>query len=87
MSQTEYEKRAKDPCWQRNLGQELISLFPITSHDTSYLWRKEDGSYYWQHAWKKAEDDIFVDVNNLQLDMFGTPHLSDDWVRAELFGV
>ena len=79
---TEYEKRAKDPCWQHK--QTCIAMFPITSHDTSYLYRREDNTYYWQHCRKEAEDDLFVDANGLQLDMFGKPDLPIDWIRKEI---
>ena len=79
---TEYEKRALNPCWQHE--QEQIAVFTLDSHNTSYLYRREDGSYYWQHCRKEAEDDRFVDVNGLQLDLFGKPILSNDWIVKEI---
>ena len=78
----EYEKRALNPCWQHK--QECICMFPIDSHNTSYLYLREDGSYYWQHCRKEAEDDRFVDVNGLQLDLFGKPILSNDCILKEI---
>jgi len=51
---TEYEKRTLDPCWQHK--QTCVSIFIIDSHNTSYLYRREDNTYYWQHCRKKAED-------------------------------
>ena len=56
---TEYERRAEDPCWQHK--QECVAMFTIDSHNTSYLYRREDNTYYWQHCRKEAEDDLFVD--------------------------
>ena len=78
----EYERRAEDPCWQHK--QECIAMFTIDSHNTSYLYRREDNTYYWQHCRKEAEDDLFVDANGLQLDMFGKPDLPIDWIRKEI---
>ena len=75
---TEYEKRALDPCWQHK--QTCVAMFTIDSHNTSYLYRREDNTYYWQHCRKEAEDDLFVDVDGLQLDLFGDPILHNDWV-------
>ena len=43
---TEYEKRALNPCWQHK--QKCICMFTLDSHNTSYFYRKEDGTYYWQ---------------------------------------
>ena len=53
---TEYEKRAIDPCWQHK--QTCVAMFTIDSHNTSYLYRREDNTYYWQHCRKKAEDEM-----------------------------
>ena len=44
------------------------------------LYRREDNTYYWQHCRKEAEDDLFVDVDGLQLDLFGDPILHKDWI-------
>ena len=79
---TEYEKRAEDPCWQRK--HTGIAVFTIDSHNTSYLSRRENGSYYWQHCRKEAEDDIFVDANELQLDLFGKPILTKKFIMDEI---
>ena len=75
---TEYEKRALNPCWQNK--QECVAMFTLDSHNTSYLYRREDRTYYWQHCRKEAEDDIFVDADGLQLDMLGDPVLSKEWI-------
>ncbi len=60
---TEYEKRALDPCWQHK--QTCVALFTLDSHNTSYLYRREDNTYYWQHCRKEAEDDLFIDADNI----------------------
>ena len=79
---TEYEKRKLDPCWQHK--QTCVSIFTIDSHNTSYLYRREDNTYYWQHCRKKAEDDLFIDVDQLQLDMFGDPILSKEFIMKAI---
>ncbi len=80
---TEYEKRALDPCWQHK--QTCIAVFPISSHDTSWLYRREDGTYYWQHHRKNEEDDRFVDAEGIQLTLFGSPELSKEFIMKALF--
>ena len=77
---TEYEKRALDPCWQHK--QKCIAMFTLDSHNTSYLYRREDRTYYWQHCRRGIvlEDDIFVDADGLQLDLFGNPILHKEWI-------
>ena len=80
---TEYEKRAIDPCWQHK--QECVALFTLDSHNTSYLYRREDSTYYWQHC-RKDEEDRFVDVDKLQLELFGNPVLSKEFIMKSLYG-
>ena len=82
---TEYEKRALDPCWQRK--HTGIAMFPIDSHNTSYLYLREDGTYYWQHCRKEAEDDIFIDADGIQLDLFGKPVLNKEFIMKEILSV
>ena len=79
---TEYERRTENPCWQHK--QECIAMFTIDSHNTSYLYRREDNTYYWQHCRKEAEDDLFVDANGLQLDLFGKPILKNEWILESI---
>ena len=79
---TEYEKRKLDPSWQHK--QTCVSIFTIDTHNTSYLYRREDNTYYWQHCRKEAEDDLFVDVDELQLDMFGDPILSKEFIMKAI---
>ena len=79
---TEYERRAEDPCWQHK--QECVAMFTIDSHNTSYLYLREYNTYYWQHCRKEAEDDLFVDANGLQLDLFGKPILKNEWILESI---
>ena len=80
---TEYERRAEDPCWQHR--QECIAMFTLDSHNTSYIYRREDGTYYWQHCRKNAEDDLFVDADELQLELLGNPVLSKEFVLKAIY--
>ena len=59
----------------------------LDSHNTSYFWKREDGTYYWQHCRKNAEDDIFVDADGFQLELFGSPHLSKDFIMKAILSV
>ncbi len=81
----EYEKRLADPCWQRH--QELISVFLLDSHNTSYFWKREDNTYYWQHSRKELDDDLFVDADGVQLDLFGKPDLPKEFIMKEILSV
>ncbi len=82
---TEYEKRALNPCWQHK--QKCVCMFTLDSHNTSYFYRKEDGTYYWQHCRKNADDDIFVDADGIQLELLGDPILSKDFVMKSIYSV
>ena len=82
---TEYEKREINPCWQTK--QKLIAVFTIDSHNTSYFWKKEDGTYYWQHSRKELDDDLFVDADGVQLDLFGKPDLTKEFIMKEILSV
>ena len=82
---SEYDKRAADPCWQHE--QTMIMMTTLDSHNTSYFWKREDGTYYWQHCRKDAEDDVFVDADGFQLEMFGNPVLSKDFIMKAIYSV
>ena len=70
---------APDPNKKREYPH-LYAVFCLDSHNTSYLYRREDRSYYWQHCRKEAEDDVFVDADGLQLDLLGNPVLSKEFI-------
>ena len=59
----------------------------LDSHNTSYFWKREDGTYYWQHCRKDAEDDVFVDADGFQLEMFGYPVLPKDFIMKAIYSV
>ena len=81
---SEYEKRLEDPCWQRH--QELVSVFLLDSHNTSYFFEREDGTYYWLHC-RKDKDDVYVDADDIQLELFGSPHLSKEFIMKSILSV
>tara|TARA_B100000575_G_scaffold38538_1_gene26286 strand:+ start:284 stop:571 length:288 start_codon:yes stop_codon:yes gene_type:complete len=62
----------------------VIALFTPTSHDTSWLYCREDGTYYWEHV-RKNKDKVTEDVNGLQLDLFGKPILTKEFIMRALF--
>ena len=82
---SEYDRRAADPCWQHK--QTMIMMTTLDSHNTSYFWKREDGTYYWQHCRKDAEDDVFVDADGFQLEMFGNPVLPKDFIMKAIYSV
>ena len=58
---------------------QLLHVACLDSHNTSYFYKRENGTYYWLHA-RKNKDDVEVDVDQLQLDMFGDPDLSNEFI-------
>ena len=63
----------------------VLHVLCIDSHNTSFFYEREDGTYYWLHA-RKNKDDVEVDVDGLQLDLFGeailTRELLDKAIHA-----
>mgnify|MGYP001355128170 FL=1 len=57
----------------------LYSVFLLTSHDTSWFWVREDGTCYWEHT-RKDKDKVTVEADGLQLDLFGEPILSKEFI-------
>ena len=62
----------------------LVSVFCLDSHNTSYFYKREDGTYYWLHS-RKEKEDLIVDADGIQLDLLGDPILSNEWVLKEIF--
>ena len=54
-------------------------------HTTLLTYIEEDGTYYWQHCRKNAEDDLFVDADELQLELLGNPVLSKEFVLKAIY--
>ena len=61
----------------------LLHVACLDSHNTSYFYKREDGTYYWLHC-RKNKDDVEVDVDQLQLDLFGDPILSNEFILKEI---
>tara|TARA_A100000164_G_scaffold97209_1_gene84440 strand:- start:43 stop:246 length:204 start_codon:yes stop_codon:yes gene_type:complete len=57
----------------------LLHVACIDSHNTSYFYKREDGTYYWLHA-RKNKDDAIVDADELQLNMLGDVELTNDQI-------
>ena len=62
----------------------LLHVACLDSHNTSYFYKREDGTYYWLHC-RKNKDDVEVDADQIQLDMFDDPILSKEYIMKELF--
>ena len=73
-----YEKKPK------KTYPHLYAVFLLDSHNTSWFWIREDGTCYWQHSRKNLDDDIFIDADNLQMDLFGEPILSKDFIMKAI---
>ena len=73
---------APDPNAKREYPH-LYAVFCLDSHNTSYFYIRENGTYYWLHARKDA-DDLEIDAKDIQLDLFGKPVLSNEWVLKEI---
>ena len=58
---------------------QVLHVACIDSHNTSYFYKREDGTYYWLHA-RKNKDDVIVDADELQLDMLGDVELTNDQI-------
>jgi len=61
----------------------LLHVACLDSHNTSYFYKRENGTYYWLHS-RKNKDDVEVDVDQLQLDLFGDPILSNEFILKEI---
>ena len=62
----------------------LYAVFCLDTHNTSYFYIREDGTYYWLHS-RKEKEDLIVDADGIQLDLLGDPILSNEWVLKEIF--
>ena len=62
----------------------LIAVFCLDSHNTSYFYKREDGTYYWLHC-RKNKEDLKIDADMLQLDMLGDIILSKEYIMKSLY--
>ena len=58
----------------------LLHVACLDSHNTSYFYKREDGTYYWLHC-RKNKDGVEVDADRIQLDMLGDVELTNDQIR------
>ncbi len=61
----------------------LYSVFLLDSHNTSWFWIREDNTCYWEHT-RKDKDKVTTEADHLQLDLFGKPILSKEFVMEEI---
>ena len=61
----------------------LYSVFLLSSHDTSWFWVREDGTCYWEHT-RKDKEKVTTEADHLQLDLFGKPVLSKEFIMEEI---
>ena len=61
----------------------VLHVACIDSHNTSYFYKRENGTYYWLHA-RKNKDDVCVDADMLQLDLLGDIILTNEQVMKEI---
>ena len=61
----------------------LLHVACLDSHNTSYFYKRADGTYYWLHS-RKEKDDLIVDADQIQLDMFGDPYLSKEFIMKAI---
>ena len=61
----------------------LLHVACLDSHNTSYFYKREDGTYYWLHA-RKNKADVEVDADQVQLDLFDDPILSKEFIMKAI---
>ena len=62
----------------------VIHVVCLDSHNTSFFYKREDGTYYWHHS-RKNKDDVYVDADELQLDLLGgDPILDRDYIMKSI---
>ena len=77
-------------CYEKNPKPkypQVVAVFLLSSHDTSWLYCRENGSYYWHHHRKEREEDLLIDANGLQLDLFGKPILTKKFIMDEILNL
>ena len=61
----------------------LLHVACLDSHNTSYFYKREDSTYYWLHC-RKNKDDVEVDADQVQLDLFDDPILSKEFIMKAI---
>ena len=62
---------------------QLLHVACLDSHNTSFFYKREDGTYYWLHS-RKNKDDVYVDADMLQLDLLGDIILSKEFIMKAI---
>ena len=61
----------------------LYAVFLLDSHNTSWFYIREDNTCYWEHT-RKDKDKVTEEANGLQLDLFGEPILSKEFIMEAI---
>ena len=61
----------------------LYSVFLLDSHNTSWFYIREDNTCYWEHT-RKDKEKVTTEADHLQLDLFGKPVLSKEFIMEEI---
>ena len=61
----------------------LYAVILLDSHNTSWFWVREDKTCYWEHS-RKGKDMVTVEADNLQLDLFGEPILTKEFILRHI---
>ena len=77
---TVYEKNPK------KTYPHLYSVFLLDSHNTSWFYVREDGTCYWEHT-RKEKDKVTVEADGVQLDLFGKPDLTKEFIMKAILSV
>ena len=64
----------------------LYSVFLLNSHNTSWFYVREDGTCYWEHT-RMDKDKVTIEADGVQLDLFGKPNLSKEFIMEAILSV
>ena len=82
----DFYKSAMGTVYQKNPKKtypHLYSVILLDSHNTSWFWVREDGTCYWQHT-RKDKDMVTVEADGIQLDLFGQPTLTKEFILRHI---
>ena len=61
----------------------LYAVFLLDSHNTSWFYIRKDNTCYWEHT-RKDKDKVTTEADHLQLDFFGEPIFSKEFIMKEI---
>ena len=64
----------------------LYSVFLLDSHNTSWFYVRENGTCYWEHT-RKDQEKVTIEAEGVQLDLFGKPNLSKEFIMKAILSV